>query len=64
MNVDIFDSFSAASEENGLQVETIECPSSAHRRMVQIAAEKTGMYFMLSRTDPSILTRADTGPDR
>jgi hypothetical protein len=55
-----FDIFSGAPEEIGHWVEAMEDLSSAHQRLGQIAAEKSGNYFLFSGEDQFILRRVIT----
>jgi hypothetical protein len=60
VNETTFDIFSGAPEEHGEFVEAIEGLSSARERMVQIAAQKPGKYFLFSGSSQSILARMQT----
>jgi hypothetical protein len=60
VNEGMFDIFSGVPEEQGLWIEAIEGFSRARERMVQIAAQKPGKYFLFCGRNQSILTRIQT----
>jgi len=55
-----FDIFSGAPDRYGVWLESVECSSSARKRMEAIASEKPGLYFVFSRFDHSVLVSTET----
>lgn len=59
LNVPLFDVFAGIADKNARWIETVAGLANARDRMLAIAAEKPGFYFVFSRRDHSILAQTE-----
>jgi len=57
-----FDIFSGTPDVDALWIESVEGLSNARTRMLQIAAQKPGRYFIFSLENQAILAKIETTP--
>ena len=55
-----FDIFRGAPNKDAVWVEAVQGLSAARERMEQLAAEKSGEYFLFSTSSHTVLARTET----